>query len=94
MIFANAKTKEQTRSDTNWAVQPPKMVRGLKFRIWEVEELYCLSSENKGPAQLIRTFVFTTQIVQFLYFPNSKFQSSNHLLWLYSLVCVGPGRKP
>ena len=24
----------------------------------------------------------------------SKSQDSNHLLWLYSLVCVGPGRKP
>ena len=25
---------------------------------------------------------------------NTKLQASNHLLWLYSLVCVGPGRKP
>ena len=25
---------------------------------------------------------------------KSKFQASNHLLKLYSLVCVGPGRKP
>ena len=23
-----------------------------------------------------------------------KFQASNHLLWLYIPVCVGPGRKP
>ena len=30
----------QTRSDTNWAVQPQKMARGLKFRIFEEEELY------------------------------------------------------
>ena len=33
-------------------------------------------------------------IVQFLYFLNPKFQASNHLMWLYSLVCVGPGWKP
>ena len=33
---------------------------------------------------------FATQI----YFINPKFQASNHLLKLYSLVCVGPGRKP
>ena len=33
-------------------------------------------------------------IVQSLYFLNPKFQASSHLLWLYSLVCVGPGRKP
>ena len=25
---------------------------------------------------------------------NTKFQASRHLLWLYSSVCVGPGRKP
>ena len=24
---------------------------------------------------------------------NPKFQASSHLLWLYSPVCVGPGRK-
>ena len=23
-----------------------------------------------------------------------KFQASSHLMWLYSPVCVGPGRKP
>ena len=25
---------------------------------------------------------------------NTKSQDSSHLLWLYSPVCVGPGRKP
>ena len=39
-----------------------------------------------------KTFVFTTQIVQFLSFLNPKFPASNHLLGLYSPVCVGPGR--
>ena len=28
------------------------MVRGFKFRIYEVEGLYCLWSENKGTDQL------------------------------------------
>ena len=42
----------RTRSDTNWAVQPQKMARGLKFRIWEVEGLYYLCSKNKGADQL------------------------------------------
>ena len=32
--------------------------------------------------------------VQFLYFLNSKFPVSSHLLCLYSSLCVGPGRKP
>ena len=31
---------------------------------------------------------------QFLYFLNPKFPASNHLLWLYSPVCVRPGRNP
>ena len=43
-------------------------------------------------AQLISAFVFTTQIVQSL-FLNPEFQASSSLLWLYSPVCIGPGRK-
>ena len=45
-------------------------------------------------AKLISAFVFATRIVQSLYFLNPKFQTSSHLVWLYSPVCVGPGRKP
>ena len=45
-------------------------------------------------AKLISAFVFAILIVQSLYFPNPKFQASSNLLWLYSPVCVGPGRKP
>ena len=43
--------------------------------------------------KLISAFVFATRIVQSLYFLNSKCQASSHLLWLYSLACVGPGQK-
>ena len=32
--------------------------------------------------------------MQFLFYLNPKFQASSHLVWLYSLVCVRPGRKP
>ena len=45
-------------------------------------------------AKLISVFVFATLIVQSLYFLNPEFQASSHLLWLYSSVCVRPGRKP
>ena len=45
-------------------------------------------------ANLISVFVFATRIVQFLFYLNPKFQASSHLLWLYSPVCIGPGRKP
>ena len=41
-----------TRSNTNQAVQPHKMARGLKFRIKELEGLYYLFGENKGADQL------------------------------------------
>ena len=41
-----------TWSDTNQAVQLLKMARGWKFRIYKVEGLYCLCSENKGADQL------------------------------------------
>ena len=41
-----------TWSDTNQADQPQKMARGLKFRIWKVEGLCYLISENKGAGQL------------------------------------------
>ena len=41
-----------TRSDTNGAVQPQKMARGLKFGIYVVEGLYYPYSENKGADQL------------------------------------------
>ena len=45
-------------------------------------------------ANLISAFVFATRIVQSLFYLNLKFQASSHLVWLYSPVCVGPGRKP
>ena len=48
-----------TMSDTNQAVQSQKMVRGWKFWIYKVQELYYPFSENKGvTAKLICAFVF------------------------------------
>ena len=41
-----------TRSDTNQAVQSQKIIRGWKFCIYKVEELFYLCSENKGADQL------------------------------------------
>ena len=45
-------------------------------------------------AKLISAFVLAIRIAQSLYYLNPKFQASNHLLSQYSLVCVGPVRKP
>ena len=52
------------------------------------------ANQLRVTTKLIRVFVFATQIVQFIYFLNRKFQASSHLRLLYSPVCVGPGRKP
>ena len=45
-------------------------------------------------AKLTSAFVFTTRIVQFLFYLNPKFQDSSSFLCLYRSVCVGPVRKP
>ena len=50
--WENLSSSVSTRSDTNRGVQPQKMVRDLKFRIYKVEDLYCPFSENKGADQL------------------------------------------
>ena len=54
-----------TSSDTNRAVQPLKMARGLKFQIYEVELLYYLCSENKGAEQLCGNHDLQAHIIQF-----------------------------
>ena len=61
-----------TRSDTNRAVQSQKMVRGWKFWIYKVEELYYPCSENKGTDRLrsyceadLRLWFLPMQIVGF-----------------------------
>ena len=61
---------------------------------------FCICEKTKThisfavTAKLISAFVFAKQIVQSLNFLDTKFQASSYLLWLYSLVCVRPGRKP
>ena len=58
---------------------------------------FCIC-ENKDADQLRSNctadkrlcFCYTDSIIPLL----PKFQASSHLLWLYSPVCVGPGRKP
>ena len=52
MSWENVSLGFLTRSNTNQAVQSPKTVRGLKFRIEQEEGLYYPCSENKGADQL------------------------------------------
>ena len=44
--------------------------------------------------QISCAFVFATLIAQSFYFLNRKFQASSHLVWSYSLNCVGRGWNP
>ena len=53
-----------------------------------------MRKQRRRSAKLISAFVFATRIVQSLFFLNTNFQASSHLLWLHSLVCVRPGQKP
>ena len=56
---------------------------------------FCIYAKRKTQiscavtAQLISAFVFTTWMVQSVFYLDSKFQASSHFLWLYSPVCVG-----
>ena len=52
------------------------------------------ADQLRGNREADQHLLFTTQIVQSLHYLNPKFQALSHLLWLYSLVCVRPGRKP
>ena len=49
--------------------------------------------ENKVTAQLISAFVFTTQVVQCLFYLKQKFEASNYFLWPFS-VAIQPGLCP
>ena len=66
---------------------------GYNLNFVERKPAFCIC-ENKGADQLIRTFVFPTYIVQYLFFLYPKFLASSGILLLYSRVCVGPGRTP
>ena len=59
------------------------------FCICENKDAYQLRGNRTTDQRLC----FATQIEQSLYLLNPKFQALSHILWLDSLVCVGPGQK-
>ena len=52
------------------------------------------ADQLRGNREADQRLCFRSRIVQSLFFLNPKFPASSHLLWLYSPVCVGPGRNP
>ena len=64
-------------------------MRKPAFRICENKVADQLRSIREADQRLCFRYSDST-----IFFLNPKFQASSHLLWLYSLVCVGPGLKP
>ena len=52
------------------------------------------ADQLRGNREADQRLGFAIRIVQFLFYLKPKFNSCSHLLWLYSPVCVGPGRRP
>ena len=66
------------------------VVRKRAFRICENKGADQLRSNREADQRLC--FRYLDSIIPLL--PKSEISSSSHLLWLYSPVCVRPGRKP
>ena len=81
---------QQNLDKTAISVYLRRVVRKPAFCICENKD----ADQLRITAKLINAFVFALWIVQFLFYLNTKFQASSHLLLLYSQVCVRPGRKP
>ena len=80
----------KNRSSYDSMVYMSLVMRKPAFCICENKDADQLRGDREADQRLCIRFLK----VQYLYFLNTKFQASSHLLWLYSQVCVGPGRKP
>ena len=69
-------------------------MRKTDFCICENKDADQLRGNREADQRLC--FRYTDSTIPLLpkYGFKSEFQASSHLLWLYSPVCVGPGRKP
>ena len=71
-----------TRSDINRPIQLKKKAGSLKFQILEEDELFYLSSENKGADQLCR---YCTADLRLLF---SHRKNLVFLLWVNKLITI------
>ena len=65
-------------------------MRKSDFCICENQDADQLRGNNEADQRLCFRYTDST-IPNYL---NPKFQASSHILWMYSPVSVGPGRKP
>ena len=76
-----------------------KCLNSLKVSPIMRKHAFCIC-ENKGADQRRRNHAVDLRLYfhcigsTFPLFDKAKFQASNQLQCMYSLVCVGPGRKP
>ena len=75
------------RSDTNRAVQPMRIARGLKFRIWKEEGLYYLYSKNKGADQLCGYRTADLRLCFCIYAKCRFSHDAAHTVFTLAVVC-------
>ena len=68
-----------------------RLVRKITIGIGENKDADQLHGNREADQRLCFRYY---RKVQSLFFLNPKLQASGYLLWLYSLVCVGPVQKP
>ena len=70
-------------------IELSRVVRKPDFCICENKD-----ADQHREADQCLCFRYMDSTIPLLSTVNPKFQASSHLMWVYSLVCVGPGRKP
>ena len=86
-------TRKSLKNDTmSLIIEPRHRRKPFFFCICENKDADQLRGNREADQRLC--FRYIPQRVQSLCNLNPKFQASNLLLWLYSLVCVRPGQKP
>ena len=75
------------QADTNRAVMPQKMARGLKVRMQEEEGLFYLCSENKGADQL-HSYCFAYAKSRFSHDASQIIETNDILKALIAEVCT------
>ena len=83
-LFTGTFNKNQNKNKTKQALQPQKMVGGLKFWIKEVEVLYYLCSQNKGT---VTYFYIEDKYLVILTHKLHDHSDSKSLLFLKWAIC-------
>ena len=86
-MFVNNSRKQNHRNLQTYSIS--QYLQTSRITFLQNKQTFCIS-ENKDADQLCSNYCDSI----ILLLQNPKFQASSCLLWLYSLLCVGSGRKP